>query len=177
MLVLQQVFFYMNWVDNMELVYIGKITSTHGIKGELKIKSSFEYKDKAFSIGNKLIIDNKEYIIKTYRTHKNFDMVTLDEYNDINQVLFLINKKVFISKENNNLNDIILDEDLVKYSAIIDDKKGIIKEVFFASSSNKIIRILINDKEILVPFNKEFIKSIDKNKKEVKIELIDGMML
>ena len=28
-------------------VYIGKIVSTHGIKGELRIISDFEYKDKA----------------------------------------------------------------------------------------------------------------------------------
>lgn len=161
----------------MGLVYIGKITSTHGIKGELKIKSNFEYKDKVFVIGNKLIIDNKEYIIKSHRIHKGFDMVTLNDYKDINEVLFLLNKKVYISKENDSISDIILDEDLVDFDVVINGKKGVIREVFFASSVNKIIRVLINGKEVLVPFNKEFIKNIDKNKKEVKIELIDGMML
>ena len=161
----------------MGLVYIGKITSTHGIKGELKIKSNFEYKDKVFVIGNKLIIDNKEYIIKSHRVHKGFDMVTLNDYKDINEVLFLLNKKVYITKENNCISDIILDEDLKDFDAVINGEKVIIKEVFFASPNNKIIRILINDKEVLVPFNKEFIKSINKDKKEVNIELIDGMML
>lgn len=161
----------------MGLVYIGKITSTHGIKGELKIKSNFEYKDKVFVIGNKLIIDNKEYIIKSHRVHKGFDMVTLNDYKDINQVLFLLNKKVYITKENNCISDIILDEDLKDFDAVINGEKGVIREVFFASSVNKIIRVLINGKEVLVPFNKEFIKSINKDKKEVNIELIDGMML
>ena len=47
----------------MEKIYIGKITSTHGIKGELKIKSNFEFKDKVFKVGNKLLIDNKLYEI------------------------------------------------------------------------------------------------------------------
>lgn len=161
----------------MGLVYIGKITSTHGIKGELKIKSNFEYKDKVFVIGNKLVIDNKEYIIKSHRVHKGFDMVTLNDYKDINEVLFLLNKKVYISKENDSISDIILDEDLVDFDVVINGEKGVIREVFFASPNNKIIRILINDKEVLVPFNKEFIKSINKDKKEVNIELIDGMML
>ena len=161
----------------MELIYIGKITSTHGIKGELKIKSNFEYKDRVFGVGNKLIIDNKEYIIKSYRTHKGFDMVTLNNYKNINEVLFLINKKVYINKENNLVNDIILDEDLMDFSVIINGSKGTIKEIFFASPNNKIIRLLVDSKEVLVPFNKEFIKNIDKEKKEVNIELIDGMML
>ena len=161
----------------MELIYIGKITSTHGIKGELKIKSNFEYKDKVFVEGNKLVIDNKEYVIRTYRRHKDFDMVTLDDYKDINEILFLINKKVYIYKDNYNMSDVILDEDLIKYTVIINGEVGHIKEIFFASSNNKIIRVLINNKEVLVPFNKEFVRKIDKDKKEVYIELIDGMIL
>ena len=161
----------------MQLIYIGKITSTHGIKGELKIKSNFEYKDKVFAVGNKLVIDNKDYIIKSYRSHKGFDMVTLNDYKDINEVLFLLNKKVYIEKENSSMSDIILDEDLLKFNVNINGEKGTIKEIFFAGANNKIIRVLINGKEVLVPFNKEFIKNIDKDKKEVNIELIDGMML
>ncbi len=161
----------------MQLIYIGKITSTHGIKGELKIKSNFEYKDKVFVVGNKLVIDNKDYIIKSYRSHKGFDMVTLNDYKDINEVLFLINKKVYIERESDSISDVILDEDLLKFNVIINGEKGVIKEIFFAGSNNKIIRVLISGKEILVPFNKEFIKNIDKDKKEVNIELIDGMML
>ena len=79
----------------MKKVYLGKIVSTHGIKGELKIKSTFPYKEKAFRIGNHLIIEEKKYEIKTYRVHKQFDMVTLDNYHDINEVLFLLKKNVY----------------------------------------------------------------------------------
>ena len=59
----------------MKEVYIGKIVSTHGIKGEIKIISDFEYKDKVFVVGKKLIVDHKDYLIKSYRKHKSFDMV------------------------------------------------------------------------------------------------------
>ena len=31
--------------DNMDYVYIGKIVDTHGIKGELRIRSNFDKKD------------------------------------------------------------------------------------------------------------------------------------
>ena len=48
-------------------VYLGKIVSTHGIKGELRIISDFEYKDKAFKVGTHLIIDDEKYLIKSYR--------------------------------------------------------------------------------------------------------------
>ena len=51
----------------MEKIYIGKIVSTHGIKGELKILSDFDYKSKVFVVGKKIIIDDKEYTIKSYK--------------------------------------------------------------------------------------------------------------
>ena len=71
----------------MDLVCVGKIVNTHGIKGELRIRSDFEKKEMVFKVGNKIIIDNEEHIIRTYRYHKIFDMITIDEYTNINDVL------------------------------------------------------------------------------------------
>lgn len=158
----------------MDKVFIGKIVSTHGIKGELKILSDFPYKDKVFVVDKKIIIDDKEYTIKSYRVHKNFDMVTLDDFKDINEVLFLLKKSVYVYKDSLSFNDgEILDEDLITYKVLTNTGKiGIIKEIFKASETNKIIRVLF-DKEVLIPYN--FIKKIDKDKKEIIVELIDGM--
>lgn len=157
-------------------IYIGKIVSTHGIKGELRIISDFLYKDRVFVVGNDLIIDNKNYKIKTYRKHKNFDMVTLNDYKDINEVLFLLKKKVYFKKENLKLDDDeMLDEDLINYQVLTTDgKRGIIKEIFLASKDNKILRIML-DREILIPINSPMIKKIDKKKQELIVELISGI--
>lgn len=157
-------------------IYIGKIVSTHGIKGELRIISDFLYKDRVFVVGSDLIIDNKNYKIKTYRKHKNFDMVTLNDYKDINEVLFLLKKKVYFKKENLKLDDDeVLDEDLINYQVLTTDgKRGIIKEIFLASKDNKILRIML-DREILIPINSPMIKKIDKKKQELIVELISGI--
>lgn len=160
----------------MDKVYIGKIVSTHGIKGEVKIKSSFQYKDKVFKVGNYLLIDDKEYVIRSYRVHKGFDMVTLNDYNGINQILFLMKKNVYFDYSRLNLSDNeVLDSDLINYKVLTNDgKEGIIKEIFFASEKNKIMRVFI-DKEYLIPFNSPMIKEVSKKENYVLIELIDGM--
>lgn len=159
----------------MKKIYIGKIVSTHGIKGEIKIISNFEFKDKVFVVGKKLMIDHKDYVIQSYRKHKQFDMVTLNDYKDINEVLFLMNKSVFMADSEMELGDLVLDEELLTYRILtVDGKCGIIKEIFFASPSNKIMRIIL-DKEVLIPFNSPMIKEISKERKEVVIELIEGM--
>lgn len=155
----------------MDKIYIGKIVNTHGIKGELRIRSDFLYKDKVFVKGNSLIIDDKKYLIKNYRRHKTFDMVMLDEYNNINQVLFLVGKKVYFDKSLLILDDNeVLDSDLVNYNIV--DTNGIeleIEEVFYASSTNKIIRT----NKCLIPFNSPMIKKIDKIKKEIIVDVGD----
>ena len=160
----------------MDNIYIGKIVNTHGIKGELRILSDFPYKNKVFIIDNKLIIDNKEYTIKSYRTHKEYDMVTLDNYNNINDVLFLKGKNVYISKDELYLDDNeVLDEELINFIVeTTDNKQGKIVEIFQASPTNKILRIML-DKEVLIPIKSPMIKKIDKENKKVIIELMEGM--
>lgn len=161
----------------MEKVYIGKIVNTHGIKGELRILSDFEFKDKAFKVNTEIYIDNEKHIIKSYRKHKNYDMITIDNYNNINDVLYLLKKKVYKKKNELDLSDEeILDSDLLTYKVIDKNKNyGIIKEIFLASPTNKIIRVLF-DKEVLIPINSPMIKNIDKKLKIVEVELIDGMI-
>lgn len=156
------------------MIFIGKIVSTHGIKGEIKIISDFQFKDKVFKVGNKLYINDLEYVIRSYRRHKNFDMVTLNDYNDINEVLNLLKSKVYFKEEDLNLNNNeVLDSDLVNYKVISTNKKiGKVNEVFFASPTNKIVRVYF-DKEYLIPFNSPMLISIDKNKKEILVNIND----
>lgn len=160
----------------MKKVLVGKIVSTHGIKGEIKILSDFEFKDKVFKVGKKLIVDDSVYEIKSYRHHKNFEMVTLNDYHDINDVLFLMKKKAYVDEETLELDDTeVLDEELITYEVLTTDgSKGIIKEIFFASSENKIMRVEF-DREVLIPLKSPMIKKINKSKKQVIVELISGM--
>ena len=159
----------------MDKIFIGKIVSTHGIKGEVKILSDFLYKNKVFFVGNKLIIDDKEYSISSYRVHKNYDMISFDGFSNINEVLFLMKKNVYVYKDSISLDeDEILDEELITYKVLSNDKEGIIKEIFMASKDNKILRVLF-DKEVLIPLKSPMIKKIDKKNKCVIVELIDGM--
>ncbi len=161
----------------MEKVYIGKIVSTHGIKGEIRIISDFPYKDKAFRVGSSIYIEEEKHIIKSYRKHKNYDMITIDDYKNINDVLKYMKKKVYKEKEELKLEkEEVLDSDLIQYKVVDSTgNSGIIKEIFMASSTNKILRVLF-EKEVLIPLNSGIIKKIDYDKKEILVELIDGMM-
>ena len=161
----------------MDKVYIGKIVSTHGIKGEIRIVSDFQFKEKVFVVGKKLIVDEQTYEIKSYRKHKNYDMVLLGEFKNINDVLFLMKKNAYIDKSSLDLmDDEVLDSELIKFKVINGDLEGVVEEIFFASNTNKIIRVNINGKSILVPFNSPMIKKISKSDEILYLELIEGML-
>ena len=159
----------------MNKLYIGKIVNTHGIKGELRIKDNLTKKqrEEIFKVGSNLIIDEKSYEITSYRVHKDYDMVTFLGFNNINDVMFLKGKKVYKSKEDINLNnEDILDSELITYKVkITDNIDGKILDIEETGNNYKILRLLIDNNEVLVPYHKDFVK-IDSNKKEVIVKLL-----
>ena len=155
----------------MEKLLIGRFVNTHGIKGEIRIKSNFKYKEKVFRIGNTIIIDNQEFIINSYRVHKEYDMVTLKEIDNINDVLPMKGSLVYIDKNNIKLNDDeYLDSDLIGFSVYMNDFKGKVDEIEYLNKNKKLLKVNNN----LVPF--ELIKKIDFAKKEIKLEKVDGLL-
>lgn len=164
----------------MEYIYIGKIVNTHGIKGELRIRSDFEYKDRVFKKGFNLYIgkDKIKEEINSYRHHKEFEMVTFIEYNNINQVLKYLKEDVYILKEDLNLNEYeYLEKELIGFSVIKDNEVvGEVIDITKTSPTNKIMEITYNGKRVLLPYHKDFILKLDLQNKKIEVKLIEGMI-
>ena len=148
----------------MEFINIGKIVNTHGIKGELRILSDFRHKDKVFKVGMKFYVgkEKEEFTVNSYRFHKIFDMVTFKGFTNINEVLYLKGRQVYINKS-----DLVLDdgevyiEDLIGYDVIIGEKKlGKVTGVMYNSKANDILKV----EDVLIPYVKDLIIKIEDNK-------------
>ena len=131
------------------MLYIGDLVNTHGIKGEVRIISSFKYKDIVFKINNYLYIDNLKLKITSYRKHKNFDMVTFEGYDNINDVLKFKGKKVY----NNG-----------KYI-------GVLEEIIKGGSGE--LLVVRGVKKYLIPYVDEFILNIGE---DINLNLIEGLI-
>lgn len=159
----------------MEYVYIGKLVNTHGIKGEVKLLSNFEYKDKAFVVGMNFYIgeDKEKVTVNSYRHHKVFDMVTFKEYNYINDVLKFKNKLVYVLKPDLALdNNSILDRDYIGMNAYYEGV--LVGKVNDIIDNNGYKLMLIGTK--FVPFNKEFISSVSVTKNELILKNVEGLL-
>lgn len=159
-------------------IYIGKIINTFGIKGELKIQSEFEYKDRVFKNGFEIYIGEEKIkeVINTYRVHKNYDMLLFNNYTNINEVLKYKGQQAYVNKEDIELADNnYLNEDLIGLEAIVDNKViGIVHNI--EKNAQELIVIKNNDKEYLIPNNDNFIKEINIKDKKIYINNIKGLL-
>lgn len=160
----------------MTYIFIGTIVNTHGIKGEVRILSDFEYKDKVFKKGTKIYIgQNKEQeTIAIYRHHKTFEMITFDGISDINDVLGYKTEKVYINKEDIKI-DGYFDEDYIGLTAYAEKPIGEIINII-NNKSQKLLIIKGQNKTHYIPMVDEFIKKVDFDKKIVHMDLIEGLI-
>lgn len=152
----------------MNKIAIGTYVTTHGIKGEIRIKSDFNEKDKVFKVGNEIIID-KPYIIKSYRVHKGYDMVTLVGVNRIEDVINLKNSTVYIDRDKYFMDEVI-EDDLIGYKVENHDINTFLSEIRLMTMNKKIL-VCSNGK--FIPY--ELIDHIDHNEKIIYIKEVEGL--
>lgn len=148
---------------------VGKYVNTHGIKGEIRLLSNFSRKDLVFTSGVKIYIKDKEFVIDSYRHHKEFDMLKLKRINNINDILDLKGNDVYVDS---SIIDEFIDEDLVNYKVIINNKTYKIIDVI--KNYKQLIIVLDNNSKI--PFVDEFIVSKDDKNKVIVMNVLDGLM-
>ena len=151
------------------MIYIGKYVNTHGIKGEIRIKSNFKYKDKVFFVGNTLIIDNQEFVINSYRRHKEYDMVTFKGITDINQIIDLKGSKVYVFNISLSEGE-YLDSTLIGFKVYMNNiYKGDVFDIKYLNNSKKIL--VVNNK--YVPFE---LVNVNLDKKRIDVMEVDGLL-
>ena len=154
-----------------DFVFIGRIVNTHGIKGELRILSNFERKERVFKPNATIYIgkEKQEKIISTYRHHKQFEMITLERYTNINEVLKYKDQNVYVKRMTLELKpEEYLYEDLLDMEIIENQKVlGKIKDIVYNKAN--ILLYIEGEKNFYIPLNEEYVKEVNLETKEVKV--------
>jgi 16S rRNA processing protein RimM len=160
-----------------EMVPIGKVLKTQGIKGELKV---FPYVDFLEHIEELdfLFIDDKEFRVQNVRRHKNFFVVKLEGIESIEDGEPLREGLIEIPEE--KLKELSSEEffwhDLIGMTVVDEEgcSYGKIKSIF-PTGSNDVFVVESGGKEVLLPAIKDVIKEIDSQEKKVVIHLMEGL--
>jgi len=175
--------------EERKWLVVGIITSSHGIKGELKVKSLSDFSERFTKPGKRwLQLDKEEPIlfnlISGYKKPgKNFFIITLDEIKNRDSAERLKKRKLLV--EGNNIPKLQKEEyhfnQLVNLLVKIEKENKIetIGEVIDLLNENNIlleIKIYKNNKKILIPFVKEIIPIIDLKKKFILLTPPKGLL-
>lgn len=164
-----------------EYLKIGKITSTHGIKGEVKIYVYSGDLENFLSYENLYVGEKKNlFSIEKARVQKNLCITKLQGVNSANDAEAFKNKEIFVEK--GDLKELDEDEylvsDMIGMEIIADDGRiiGKLKDVL-GYSANDVLQVLNDEEqEILIPNVKSIVKEIKMDENKIIITPIKGLI-
>ena len=166
----------------MELITIGVIVNTHGLRGTLKVKSFTDFKNERYQKGTTLYIAFKQELIpvtvKQYRTIKNLDYIDFNEFNNINLVEKFKGCDIKFDKElaHELSEDEFYFDELIGLEVYTDQLIGNVVGVREVPQG-ELLEIETKDKKvILVPFRKQFIDEVDHLNNRIKLIMWEGLL-
>ncbi|HSH24525.1 MAG TPA: ribosome maturation factor RimM [Massilibacterium sp.] len=169
-----------------DLLKVGKIVNTHGIHGEVRVIPITDFVEERFQKKNQLLVvtssrEKKTVTIKSHRKHKQFELVTFEEYDTINEVEALKGLTLYIEKEKLHP----LEEGEYYYFEIIDcqvvttegKELGVVREILSPGANDVwVVYDSKNKKEYYIPYIDEVVKQIDIKEKKIIIHPLEGLL-
>lgn len=162
--------------------FFGKITKTHGLKGELTVKldvaNHADFKDLRYFLiedrGNLI-----PYFIENQKINGDRMIVQLQDVKKVEQAVAFMGKAVFLP------NELMpeLDEDDFYFKEIvgfkmIDALKGEIGAIsdVLEYPTQAVIQVMKDGKEILIPIHDDIIQKVDKKAKTLTVKTPEGLI-
>lgn len=162
-----------------EILELGKVVNTHGIRGEIKIQLWCDDPE-IFDTLDYIYIGGERYEIRRSRFHKNCIIAQVNGVNNINEAELMRNKIVTIERE--ALGELpegtyyIADLEGLEVRTADGKILGNIKEVIRTGSND--VYVLDNDekKPILIPVIEQVVKEVNIDGGYVEVELMKGLI-
>lgn len=166
-----------------DFLRVGVISSTHGIKGEVKVFPTTDDPNR-FKKLKKVILDtgkeNIELEISSVRFFKNMVILKFKGYDDINDIEKYKGKDLLVTREN----AVPLEEgeyfiyDLINCDVITEDGEefGVLKEVLQTGANDVYVVTTKEGKEVLLPNIDDCVLNVDIENKKITVHIMDGLL-
>jgi 16S rRNA processing protein RimM len=166
----------------MQYFKAGKLVAVHGLKGELILKHELGKKSSLKDVKAIFIEDKKDsffpWFIETAKARSADEILLKLETIDTREAAAKISQKEIwlVEEDFKKLSAKSAPANLLGYT-IINNKERLSEVLEVIEQPHQMLcRIEINKKEVLIPINESFLKKIDHKKKEVMLELPEGLI-
>ena len=166
-----------------DLLKVGVITTTHGVRGEVKVYPTTD--PERFPELDYVLLDTgrekRKLEIEKVRFFKNLVILKFKGIDNINDIEKYKGKSLFVTREN----AVELEEDeyyigdLIGMEVYTDDSEerfGVLKDVMETGANEVYIITSENHGEVLLPAIHECILDIDVEAKKMKVHLMEGLL-
>lgn len=163
---------------------VGKIVNTHGIRGEVRVISRTDFPEERYKIGNTLYVDmgpeQTPVTIEAHRKHKQFDLLTFEGLDNINDVERFKGQLLKVPKEQS----VSLEEGEFFYHDIIGcsvftvdgEELGKVKEILSPGANDVwVVKRKGFGSDILIPYIPSVVKTVDIDAQKISIEPLEGL--
>lgn len=156
---------------------IGRITKTHGVRGELKVQSTTDFE--RFVEGRVIYYldsDQKRYLkIKSVRLQHPQLLIKFEEINNLNEAEVIRGKDLFTDEDPTLLEDEYTKDQLVGLEVVTNKGEvlGKVVDLMFLPSQEVLVIKGMAPKNILIPFLKEFVLEVSD---KIYVKLIEGLI-
>lgn len=164
------------------LLEIGKIVNTHGLRGEVKVVPWTDTPEDFETVENVFVKIKSEYkplTVQGVRYQKNNLIVKFKEYNDINDVEIFKNMTLYCDRDElGELPEgVYYIVDLIGLNVVTEDGDhiGVIADVFNTGANDIYDVKREGKKNLLLPVIDEVVKEIDMEKRQVTVNVMEGL--
>lgn len=166
-----------------ELMEIGKIVNTHGVKGAIKVMPSTDIPER-FELLDTIIVKTKrgqrELTINRVQYQKSMLILTLDEIKDMTEAETLKTARIYIPRDQ----ALPLDKDeyyisdLYGMEVVTDEgtSLGKIQDIIFTGANDVYQVKNASGEEVLIPAIKDCVQSVDVENNKMTVKLLKGLL-
>lgn len=166
-----------------ELFQVGIITSTHGVKGEVKVYPTTDDVRRFKKLKDIILDTGKEHIALELESVKFFKQMVILKFKGIdtlNDVEKYRQKSLYVTRANavRLHKDEYFIADLMGLKVIDEENKelGTLEEVMVTGANDVYVIKLLNGKELLLPAIKQCILNVDMENKCMQVHVLDGLI-
>ena len=166
-----------------DLLQVGVITTTHGIRGQVKVFPTTDDIRRFDDLKEVKMIAGKtemDLTVEAVQYFKQFAILKFKGFDHINDIEKYKGAKLYVTREN----AVSLEDneyfvaDLIGLSVICEDEQvlGTIRDVLSTGANDVYVVADGSGREILLPAIKDCILSVSLEKREMKVHLLDGLL-
>lgn len=164
----------------MEFLNIGKIVSTHGIKGEVKV---YPYTDNIENLARRkyFYLDDKKVNVTKCSIFKDMLIMKLENISSPEEAKVYVGKNLYIEKQKIDKENTYYVEDLIgvdvykRYS--IDEEYSLLGTInyVYTGSANDVYEVKAEGKTIYLPAIKDVVEKVDIQNKKMYVKMMEGL--